>query len=389
MNPQDGLDRTLAAWFHEDAAATEPIGFGERVDEAVRRSRQRPAWRATLRQGAFADLPRAVDADRGIITAILLALLTLLLLATGLLVAGQPWRPAPVPPVPADRGTFSVTGSMAYAREQPSATLLRDGRVLVIGGWPMVGPAEIWDPLTGAFSPAGSLVHARWAHTATLLDDGRVLVVGGHDAADSAEASADPGTQSTPVTVAELWDPVTLSFRALASPSSSRFKGSAEVLSDGRVLISGGDAGVPSEVWDPTTEAFTPAGSEVPARPDGTLLADGRVLTSRGTMAEDPARVWEPVTMTYESAGVPPRASSYGVTSTLLADGRVLLVGGDGAADSAEVWDPVTLTSGATGSPVQRRARHTAVLLADGRVLDLGDDVHFNDATFAEVFALR
>ena len=39
--------------------------------------------------------------------------------------------------------------------------------------------AEVWDPATNAFSPAGSLEQRRAGHTATLLLDGRVLVVGG------------------------------------------------------------------------------------------------------------------------------------------------------------------------------------------------------------------
>jgi hypothetical protein len=38
--------------------------------------------------------------------------------------------------------------------------------------------AEVWDPVTLSFSPAGSLPDAVMDHTATLLADGRGLVVG-------------------------------------------------------------------------------------------------------------------------------------------------------------------------------------------------------------------
>ena len=64
------------------------------------------------------------------------------------------------------------------------ATLLRDGRVLVSGGFLDVGstPAttiEIWNPSTGEFGSGPRLATRRAAHTATLLPDGRVVVIGG------------------------------------------------------------------------------------------------------------------------------------------------------------------------------------------------------------------
>ena len=179
----------------------------------------------------------------------MLALLAVALAAAAVIVGSQLIRPSLPALIPAERGTFTSTGSMAYEREQPTLTLLRDGRVLVIGGWHPVAPVEIWDPATGAFTPAGTLSHPRWGHTATLLDDGRVLVVGG------AELTDDPSGTSH-LTVAEIWDPTTMSFSTLSSAALARFKGTAELQPDGRVLISGGSDvdgtdPVPSEYWDP------------------------------------------------------------------------------------------------------------------------------------------
>ena len=60
---------------------------------------------------------------------------------------------------------------------------MRDGRVLVVGGENDTNPAladvELYDPATKMWGATGSLHTGRDFHTATLLPDGRVLVVGG------------------------------------------------------------------------------------------------------------------------------------------------------------------------------------------------------------------
>jgi len=79
-------------------------------------------------------------------------------------------------------GKFTLTGSMATGRYYHTATLLADGRVLIVGGVSDIGPlasAEIYSPATGKFSSAGSMVATRYRHTATRLGDDRVLIVGG------------------------------------------------------------------------------------------------------------------------------------------------------------------------------------------------------------------
>ena len=80
-------------------------------------------------------------------------------------------------------GRFSRTGSMSYFRDGHTATLLQDGRVLVVGGggegYASRTEVELYDPATGTFSRTGSLKSGRWLHTATLLRDGRVLITGG------------------------------------------------------------------------------------------------------------------------------------------------------------------------------------------------------------------
>ena len=65
---------------------------------------------------------------------------------------------------------------MREPRDQSTALLLADGRVLVVGG---LASAEAYDPSTDSWSPAGGMARARGDYAAVLLPDGRVLVAGG------------------------------------------------------------------------------------------------------------------------------------------------------------------------------------------------------------------
>jgi hypothetical protein len=80
---------------------------------------------------------------------------------------------------------------MAAPRVWHTLTLLPNGMVLAAGGetdscsasgcWfaGSVATAELYDPSAGAFVATGSMTAARETHTATLLKDGRVLLAGG------------------------------------------------------------------------------------------------------------------------------------------------------------------------------------------------------------------
>jgi hypothetical protein len=286
-------------------------------------------------------------------------------------------------------GLFSPTGSMEKARAGHTATHLLDGRVLIVGGFgseDSQGSAEAWDSEAGSFSAAGSLVQPRHhggGHTATLLPDGRVLVVGGFD------------EDAFGLTSAEVWDPVTASFSPAGTLAEGHAQHTATLLPDGRVLIVGGyrrfqHYAETAEIWHPETESFAPADLLAATRygHTATLLDDGRVLIAGGEGAAPPAEVWDPVTGSSAPAGSM-AAGRFNHTATLLTDGRVLVVGGIGIRQ-AEVWDPAKASFGPAGSPlVEARRGHTATLLPDGRVLVIGGEsgYHLNDTNTLTVHA--
>ncbi len=79
------------------------------------------------------------------------------------------------------RTAWHLGPPMSSERDGASATVVRDGRVLVAGGFGnvMLATSEIFDPADGRWHPAASMSGARRLHSATLLADGSVLVAGG------------------------------------------------------------------------------------------------------------------------------------------------------------------------------------------------------------------
>ena len=174
------------------------------------------------------------------------------------------------------KGTFSATFAMYPTRTGHTATLLKDGRVLIVGGqifggdtW-LIGLNLFYDPSTGAFSEAGNLQFDRINHKAVLLQDGRVLIVGGYDG---------PGTR---VQTAEIYDPETNTFSPAGISAMNPM--AALLLPSGRVFLIHHDNGN-IVLYNPDTQAISPTGHSIgPWRwgATATLLDDGRVVIAGG-----------------------------------------------------------------------------------------------------------
>lgn len=292
---------------------------------------------------------------------------------------------------------FERGAALALPRSQHSATLLADGRVVVLGGnaineQGLSGPAlavELWDPADQVFTTVAELDTRLLFHCAVpignrdntvlaidectpegcvarrvdvdagtvtpldglpihrygldvdcaLLPDGRVLLAGGAD--------LGPNGELLPVSELEIYDPVAQTFE-VAGPISNMFGEQSELaaLGDGRFLLMGGAEGLPiGQIFTAEDQGFMPVGGDVVDRREHTLvtLADGRVLIVGGQLMDSPGfefvselDAYDPATGSFTSVGasIPGRS---GHATARLADGTVLIVGGQ--ADSGPLAD--------------------------------------------------
>jgi Galactose oxidase, central domain len=328
---------------------------------------------------------------------------------------------------------FTPAGRMQNSRQYHTMTLLKDGKVLVVGGMDWFAPvnqggcpvricfiltalasAEIFDPAAGTFTSTGGMSANRVFHTATLLDDGGVLVTGGDDrytnTYDTAEIfdpstgvftltgtmlyarsghtatllangkvllAGGAGAQGIAPLSAELFDPATGLFTATGAMITTRIGHSATLLSDGKVLLAGGasagESSLTAELFDPATGTFAPTGTMSAYHSNATLLKTGLVLMTGGGTAT--AELFDPKTGTFAPAGSLGTMLG-GATATLLPNGKVLVTGGLDANDfeiaAAEMFDPASATFTPAGNMEVERTAQAAVLLTNGDVLITG-----------------
>lgn len=247
-------------------------------------------------------------------------------------------------------GRSRLVPAIEGGRMWQTLTRMRDGRVLSVGGverdgfgWSATAVATVFDPHSGAYARVAQPVVARSDHAATLLPDGRVLVVGGHDGPHF-------------VKTVEIYDPRSDTWSEAASPPHGRSQFALVTLADGRVLLAGGfrDPGEATDAtlfYDPARDAWSEGPRMSVARaiatavslPDGDVLFIGGQRGAAGTAERYDARRGAFV---FAGTLVAPRMAAAAAVSV---DGSVVLAGGllrpqsgDGFVPTAlaERWDP-------------------------------------------------
>lgn len=335
-----------------------------------------------------------------------------------LLIASACGSSVPKPSDPSgESDAFKVIGTMTTTRFFHTSTLLKDGRVLITGGFETDRPghsspefrhatAELFDPAKGTSSATGDMSQARSQHKAIPLQDGRVIIKGNElhppdiydpqtgkfvilaDAAEFARSVATTILSSGDIFLTDeggnagVLDRNTWEFTSSDRMIAPRTNHSATLLHDGRVLIAGGmnAAGMvkASEIYDPTTHSFSEAGDLDDERwgHEALLLQDGRVLIIGGRMGTieadnvqhvTTAELFDPATgnfATVGDTGLPSIDSAF-----LLPSGKVFLLSGGGVA----IYDPATGAATRTGHSIGRnRLGYAITQLKDGRIMFSG-----------------
>jgi serine/threonine-protein kinase len=255
-------------------------------------------------------------------------------------------------------GTFRAVPSMAAIRDQASATDIGNGRVLVAGGWISkssrksgsnipTASAEIFDINTMKWSPAAPMSTARALAIATNLSDGRVLMAGGDHTWTG--GSFAPNKQQV-LTSAEIYDPATDTWQGAGNMSTPRAASSASLLPNGHILVVGG--------W-----------------------SDGHEYAQISTDEYTPGSGWR--------TGAMPGAHAMN-RQVQLKDGRVMVVGGADAngnvTSESDLFDPVSGIWQRTGDLKQSVRWSAVVALVDGRVLLVGGLTAKNNISQIEVY---
>ncbi len=298
--------------------------------------------------------------------------------------------------------SFTRVGNMNRGRHRFGAALLSNGKVLAIGGmyssgatYYSIATVEIFDPVTETWSYTGSLNVARENPVVVVLNNGKVLVTGGMMRA--------PGT--TYLASAEIYDPDTGTFTYVNSMPQARGSATGALMSNGNVFVAGGYNSSNGQmksavIYNPTLNTWTSISSQMNSlHSEGgavtLLLQDGRMLIAGGwspSLGVWTIDIYNPTTNSFVAAANLPQFSHGrgGITGHVRSDGVVVFFGGssgDGAmADTAVLYDPTSNTMATEGNVMRwSRYNHASTVLNDGRILIIGGD-YFN-STAADIYS--
>ncbi|NCC34817.1 MAG: hypothetical protein EOM24_22795, partial [Chloroflexia bacterium] len=291
---------------------------------------------------------------------------------------------------------WATIGEIGIGRSDGTMAMLPDERVLIVGGIPGNGNDTeaalsadnrviIFDPASGTSTATTDIGYPVVGAAAVLLENGQVLFTGGSDENEAGQTVAYSTTMR--------YDPQSEQWDEVAPMAINRVSHRMTLLSDGRVLVTGGlewDPGAgdynnlaSAAIYDPASDRWQDVPEMQHARQLHSVvrLTDGRVLvvggsTDEGVVTNVSAEIYDPVSNTWTDTGLPPGDHS-GITSAIgLPDGKIIVMGGGfyitGNSRAVSLYDPTTNTWTALTPMALQRSVHQIVLMPSGHVLVIG-----------------
>ncbi|MEQ1606899.1 MAG: kelch repeat-containing protein [Pyrinomonadaceae bacterium] len=262
-----------------------------------------------------------------------------------------------LPAAPSESNTVAERSGLS-ARSGHTATVMRDGRVLIVGG-DETGSAQIFDPATGEFADAGFLRLARMGHTATLLGDGRILITGGTDRRGTSLSSTEIFADGL--------------FTAGPDLKKARAGHTVTVLDDGQIVVIGGNAREVEVIDAAAKQSRIVKGlvTENRSNHSARLLKDGSIIVVGGRSADGEAVLGaeriNPRTMEIETIGAL-RASRIRPVLNELPDGKVQVIGGNDEG-TMEVFSPANNRFSGYGHVIPNRDISRSTAFRSGNAL--------------------
>ncbi len=214
--------------------------------------------------------------------------------------------------------------------------------------------AELYNESSNSWTATGTNMNqARWYYASSVLSDGRVLVTGGNT-----DANGNNQTAST-----EIYDPVADTWTTKASMSTARQAHQQVTFTDSNgnskvMVIGGSKAGTgilsSTEIYNPSANTWSAGPSLSYARNQfaAVLMYDGRILVVGGDSTSTHSEVYNPATNSWTTYTTP--YTAYNWTPAVVLGGganyRVLAAGGTSSGTTHAMWFDPSANSWSTST---------------------------------------